>query len=145
MHGAFVRIAHNPSNVSGGAVHRGVRFAVFYYSVVVNGAGYSAGAPSDGDYSTIIGAVVDGSGPCPATGLATTATNAFGEYSFENLSPGTYCVSYDSLTDGNDTILIPGGPTYPFRGEDGFYYTIDLGVGENRSDVDFGYAWQFYD
>ena len=86
-----------------------------------------------------------GSGPCPSTGLDTTATNALGEYSFDNLSAGTYCVSYSNLSDGNDTILIPGGPTYPSRGDDGFYYTIDLGPGEDRSDVDFGYAWQFYD
>jgi hypothetical protein len=77
--------------------------------------------------------------------LDTTATNAFGEYSFENLTSGTYCVSYSNLTDGNDTILIPGGPTYPFRGEDGFFYTIDLEAGEDRTDVNFGYAWQFYD
>lgn len=86
-----------------------------------------------------------GAGACPSTGLDTTATNAFGEYSFDNLNAGTYCVSYSAHTDGNDTILIPGGPTFPFRGEDGYYRTIELAPGENKIDVDFGFAWQFYD
>ena len=84
-----------------------------------------------------------GSGACPATGLATAVTNASGEYQFEGLSAGTYCVSYSNLTDGNDAILIPGGPTFPARGNDGFFVTVDLSAGEVRI-VDFGYAWQFY-
>ena len=86
-----------------------------------------------------------GLGACPSTGLATTVTDAAGEYSFEGLSAGTYCVSYSNLTDGNDTILIPGGPTYPDRGEAGFFYTIELGAGEDIGRLDFGYAWQFFD
>jgi hypothetical protein len=85
-----------------------------------------------------------GSGPCPSTGLDITVTNADGEYLFAGLSAGTYCVSYSALTDGNDSILIPGGPTYPERGEDGFYQSVTLMEGENVSDVNFGYAWQFY-
>jgi hypothetical protein len=85
-----------------------------------------------------------GSGACPSTGLATAITNDAGEYSFDGLSAGTYCVSYSNLTDGNDTILIPGGPTFPERGNDGFFATINLSTAEVRV-VDFGYAWQFYD
>jgi hypothetical protein len=85
-----------------------------------------------------------GLGPCPSTGLAATVTNVDGEYVFTGLSAGTYCVSYSALTDGNDSILIPGGPTYPERGEDGFYQTVNLGEGEDAVGVDFGYAWQFY-
>jgi hypothetical protein len=77
--------------------------------------------------------------------LATTVTNAAGEYNFIVQSAGTYCVSYTNLGDGNDTILIPGGPTFPERGESGFYQTIDLDVGEIAIGVDFGYAFQFYD
>lgn len=86
-----------------------------------------------------------GMGVCPSTGLATTVTNADGEYSFADLSAGVYCVSYSNLADGNDNILIPGGPTYPERGEAGFYWTVDLTAGEDRTDVNFGYAFQFYD
>ncbi|RPI92639.1 MAG: hypothetical protein EHM40_01865 [Chloroflexi bacterium] len=84
-----------------------------------------------------------GTGACPSTGLGTAVTNAAGEYQFEGLSAGTYCVSYSNLTDGNDTLLIPGGPTFPARGEDGFFATIDLSAGEKMI-IDFGYAWQFY-
>lgn len=84
-----------------------------------------------------------GSGPCPSTGLATAITDASGEYQFEGLSAGTYCVSYSNLTDGNDAILIPGEPTFPSRGNAGFLVTVDLSAAEERI-VDFGYAWQFY-
>jgi hypothetical protein len=85
-----------------------------------------------------------GSGPCPSTGIGTTVTNVAGEYLFSGLNAGTYCISYNALTDGNDSILIPGEPTYPERGEDGFYQSVTLSEGENLSDVNFGYAWQFY-
>ena len=83
-----------------------------------------------------------GSGTCPSTGLATAITNASGEYQFEGLSAGTYCVSYSNLADGNE-ILLPGGPTFPTRGDDGFFVTVDLSDAEEKI-VDFGYAWQFY-
>jgi len=85
-----------------------------------------------------------GVGPCPSTGLDTAVTNADGEYLFAGLSAGTYCVSYSALTDGNDSILIPGGPTYPERGENGYYQTVTLAEGENALGIDFGYAWQFF-
>lgn len=85
-----------------------------------------------------------GSGACPSIGLATTVTNVDGEYSFTGLSAGTYCVSYNVFADGNDTILLPGGPTYPIRGEGGNQWTIVLGAGVDETGWDFGYAWQFY-
>lgn len=84
-----------------------------------------------------------GPGACPSRGLATAITNASGEYQFAGLSAGTYCVSYSNLTDGNDAILIPGEPTFPARGDDGFFVTINLSAAEERI-ADFGYAWQFY-
>jgi hypothetical protein len=86
-----------------------------------------------------------GAGACPSTGLATTTTNANGEYAFEGLEAGTYCVSFDALTDGNDVILIPGGPTFPIRGEGGNQRTEELASGEDLANIDFGWAWQFYD
>jgi hypothetical protein len=84
-----------------------------------------------------------GPGTCPSTGLATAITNASGEYQFTGLSAGKYCVSYSNLTDGNDTLLIPGEPTFPSRGNAGFFTTVDLSAAEERI-VNFGYAWQFY-
>lgn len=86
-----------------------------------------------------------GSGACPSTGLATAVTNGSGAYSFDALAAGTYCVSYDPLGDGNDAILIPGGPTYPVRGSGGEKQTVDLDPGENATSVNFGWAWQFFD
>jgi hypothetical protein len=85
-----------------------------------------------------------GAGACPSTGLATTMTNIDGEYSFTDLPAGTYCVSYDALTDGNDVILLPGGPTYPVRGDAGYFWTIELADGVDETGWNFGFAWQFY-
>jgi hypothetical protein len=84
-----------------------------------------------------------GSGACPSSGLASTKTNTAGEYQFAGLAAGKYCVSYSNLSDGNDTILIPGEPTFPARGDSGFYATIDLAAAQVKT-VNFGYAWQFY-
>jgi hypothetical protein len=84
-----------------------------------------------------------GSGACPSTGTATAVTDASGNYRFDGLAAGAYCVSYSALTDGNDKILIPGGPTYPERGEAGASQTVGLGAGVEK-EVNFGWAWQFY-
>ena len=86
-----------------------------------------------------------GVGACPSTGMAFIETNSEGEYLFEAIPPGTYCVSYDPLADGNDVILIPGGPTYPIRGEAGRYWTVELAEGGDEARLNSGYAWQFYD
>lgn len=84
-----------------------------------------------------------GSGACPATGSATAVTNPSGQYRFDGLAAGTYCVFYSALTDGNDAILIPGGPTFPERGEAGYSQTVVLGPGEEK-EISFGFAWQFF-
>lgn len=84
-----------------------------------------------------------GRGNCPSTGLTIAITDGSGKYQFTGLEPGTYCVFYSNLTDKNDAILIPGGPTFPARGEEGFSATIDLISGEEKA-VNFGYAWQFF-
>lgn len=84
-----------------------------------------------------------GNGACPSASAATAVTDSAGNYRFDGLSAGTYCVYYDALTDGNDVILIPGGPTFPERGEDGYSQTVILSAGEEK-EVNFGFAWQFY-
>jgi len=85
-----------------------------------------------------------GAGACPSTGLAAAMTNGSGAYNFGGLPAGTYCVSYNPLGDSNDTILIPGGPTYPIRGSGGERQTVELDPGENASGVNFGWAFQFF-
>lgn len=84
-----------------------------------------------------------GTGNCPATAAATTITDNLGQFQFAGLSSGTYCVFYSNLTDKNDTILIPGAPTFPARGEEGFNTSLELLPGEEKT-VEFGYAWEFY-
>jgi len=86
-----------------------------------------------------------GAGACPSTGLGTAVTNANGFYSFSGLPAGTYCVSYSNLTDGNDVLLIPGGSTYPYRDTpEGYYQTVTLEAGEDKGNVNFGYASQWF-
>jgi hypothetical protein len=84
-----------------------------------------------------------GAGACPSVGLATATTNSDGQFRFDNLDAGVYCVSYDPLNDGNDSILLPGGPTYPSRDLVGLFTPVHLEDGDNLV-VNFGYAWQFY-
>ena len=83
-----------------------------------------------------------GSGACPSTGLATTVTDANGQYAFPGLTAGTYCVSFSALTDGNDSILIPGGLTYPTVGGTP-QVTVNLLTSQNMTGVVFGWMWQF--
>ena len=83
-----------------------------------------------------------GSGTCPSTGLATTLTDANGQYAFTGLTAGTYCVSFNALTDGNDSILIPGGLTYPSVGGTP-QVMVTLLISQNMTGVDFGWMWQF--
>jgi hypothetical protein len=77
-----------------------------------------------------------GSGPCPADGLATTLTDADGDYLFEGLTAGDYCVSIDTEAAENAAML-PGVWTYP-----GVNVTaVTLADGEIKTDVNFG--WDF--
>ena len=85
-----------------------------------------------------------GVGACPSTGFGTAVTDASGFYGFYVLPPGVYCISYSPLTDGNDSILIPGGATYPQRGSLGLSRQVTVTEGENLTGINFGYAFQFY-
>jgi hypothetical protein len=84
-----------------------------------------------------------GNGACPSSGLATAVTDVNGSYSFGGLSAGTYCVSVDALSDGNDAILVPGDWTYPVRGANPEEVTLTLAADQHETDVDFGWDYQF--
>ncbi len=84
-----------------------------------------------------------GPGMCPSTGLASSVTDAAGTYAFPGLAPGAYCVSFDPLLDGNDSVLIPGGLSYPIRG--GTPATDVAVSGGGLEVVDFGWTFQFGD
>ena len=83
-----------------------------------------------------------GMGACPSYGYATTASNSAGYFIFNNLPAGTYCLSLSATYGGNDTRLIPGGPsTHPtIAGE--VLITIPLAAGQIRHDILIGWEWQ---
>ena len=68
--------------------------------------------------------------------IATDVTEGDGDYGFGDLQPGTYTVVVDGTT-------LPDGflQTFDIEGaQDDDSATVTLGAGENRDDVDFGYA-----
>lgn len=83
-----------------------------------------------------------GAGDCPAPTYATASSNSSGYFMFTNLPAGTYCVMLNPLTDGNDVLLIPGGPSnFPtVNGE--LQIEIDLGPGEDALWIAIGWEWQ---
>lgn len=77
-----------------------------------------------------------GSGACPATGLATALTDADGDYVFDGLAAGEYCVSIDPEATENASLL-PGNWTFP-----GINVTaVTLTDGEIKTGINFG--WDF--
>ncbi|RME82832.1 MAG: hypothetical protein D6775_09800 [Caldilineae bacterium] len=80
-----------------------------------------------------------GRGPCPSTGLATTIAEAGGRYTFDDLEPGTYCVSIDPDSAHNRPIFIPGAWSTPPGGAQ----TVTLNAGDRLMDVNFGWDYQF--
>ena len=104
---------------------------------VANGV-YEPGEPG------LAGVQVDlGPGACPSTGLAAASTGPDGVYSFSDLAPGDYCVSVDALSPTNSVVLIPGGWSFPVRDVEPVLADLTLGAGEEASDVNFGWDFQF--
>jgi hypothetical protein len=109
--------------------------------VMLPGGGLLANGLLETGEPGIAGVVVMlGTGACPSTGLTTANTGVNGMYTFAGLGAGTYCVSVDFLDPTNETILIPGGWTYP--NEDGAA-TVTISAGESKLDANFGWDYQF--
>jgi hypothetical protein len=76
--------------------------------------------------------------------LTEVPTNSNGEFSFAYLFGGSsYCIEIDALSNPNDTILIPGGWTYPVRGAVPAQVEISPAFGEDLVDIKFGWDYQF--
>jgi len=85
-----------------------------------------------------------GTGPCPISLILTEVpTNTNGEYNLPFLFAGTYCITIDPLSPPNDTILIPGGWTYPVRGANPAEAEITVIANTHLPDVNFGWDYQF--
>ena len=81
----------------------------------------------------------DGTFPSGSALLDTTLTGDDGQYLFEGLAEGTYCVYMDALNQATLDLLIPGNWTWPGTGVG--QYTVVLDPGEQRLDLDFGWDY----
>jgi hypothetical protein len=114
--------------------------------VALEDGGYTANGNLDEDEPGIGDVVVSlGAGTCPAPETETAITDAGGNYRFEGLEPGTYCVSVDALSTANSSILIPGDWTAPesSAGVGLTNATVTLGEDQGAEDVNFGWDYQF--
>ncbi|MDH5607184.1 MAG: hypothetical protein OEY93_09865, partial [Anaerolineae bacterium] len=103
---------------------------------------YIANGTFDGGESGIKGVVLDlGKGACFSTGFKTATTNNSGNYSFDNLQPGKYCVSITANLHGNDSDLIPGYWSFPYTLSITASYTITVDGGVIVTGINFG--WDF--
>lgn len=108
---------------------------------VVDG-GFQANGLLEENEPGIEGVTVNlGEGACPADGLATTTTDANGDYVFTDLDDGTYCVSVDPLNEDNMDILLPGGWTFPEA--DTNSATVTISDSQSQEGVNFGWDYQF--
>jgi hypothetical protein len=105
--------------------------------------GYIANGVIDPGETGIGGVTLNlGAGACPSTGLDTAVTNASGYYSFGSLADGTFCISVDSLADGNDAVIIPGGWSNPASSDSLVSHEITV-AGGTAPEANFGWDWQF--
>lgn len=82
-----------------------------------------------------------GEGACPAFGLASASTDADGEYRFDGLEAGTYCVSVDASSSANSNSLLPGQWTFPVSEGAGAVgqQTVNLAEAAVVDGVNFGW------
>jgi len=85
-----------------------------------------------------------GAGACASTGLASAATDASGNYRFDAVAPGTYCVSVE-VSGAKNSFMIPGSWTNPASatGSAVASFTVAVNSGQTTSGVDFGWDYQF--
>ncbi|NLF65205.1 MAG: hypothetical protein GX579_11470, partial [Chloroflexi bacterium] len=114
--------------------------------VALDDGSYAANGNFDEGEPGIADVVVSlGVGACPAPETETAITDAGGNYRFEGLEPGTYCISVDALSTANSSILIPGDWTAPQSnaGVGLSNATVTLGENQSAEGIDFGWDYQF--
>lgn len=106
-----------------------------------NGAGgYRANGRYEPNERRIEGVEVTlGQGTCDASSIfGQTQTNAEGEYRFDTLEPGDYCVFIFTGSSTNTALLMPGQWTFPQL--DVNTVSVTVSAGEERT-VDFGWDY----
>lgn len=104
--------------------------------------GFVANGVMDSGELGLPGATVSlGVGDCPSSGLATAVTDASGAYVFNNLQPGSYCISIDTASGNNPQVLQSGGWTYPALGRN--YQVVSLDIDQQINEVNFGWSPQY--
>jgi hypothetical protein len=80
-----------------------------------------------------------GQGSCSSSGYRSTKTGSDGSYSFNELPPGTYCVTVKK--SGLPAASYGWGTMYPsgFGGSGNPYQQVNLGADEHRSNVNFAF------
>ncbi|MCX6072273.1 MAG: hypothetical protein NTU91_15700 [Chloroflexi bacterium] len=115
--------------------------------VIMPDGGMEANGILDSGETGIEGVTVRlGAGACPGTGGWSYTTDANGMYTFHNLTAGTYCLEIDAAADGNDSVLIPGNWTVPYRwyGPGPISVEVTLGSDDDISRLnDFAWDYQF--
>lgn len=107
---------------------------------------YQANGTLEADEPGLEGVTVSlARGACPTTdfpssALATTETGSDGKFSFASLPDGEYCVFVD-LGGPNETALLPGWWTFPVP--DSGKTTVQVGAGETKTGIQFGWDYQF--
>jgi hypothetical protein len=108
----------------------------------VAGDGLRADGILSADESGISGLSVRlGEGSCPSFGLATGTTDDQGAYRFDDLQPGSYCLSVESAVDSNAAVLGEGEWTFPQMEGPGpiAQQTVTLGEAAVLDGVNFGW------
>jgi hypothetical protein len=103
---------------------------------------FQADGVMDSDEPGLAGIVITLSqGACPGTELTTTVTDDNGEYSFPELTAGTYCVAVDELAVANSELLLPGRWSFPAGGT--AEAEVSVSAGEISSGLNFGWDYDF--
>jgi hypothetical protein len=113
--------------------------------VEIAGNGYKADGIKEADEPGIEGLEVTlGIGACPSTGLASATTDSDGNFSFDDLEAGTYCLLIDPSNPRNSQILLPGEWTAGNADASGLIrMTINLSEGQTYTVEPVGWDYQF--
>jgi hypothetical protein len=111
--------------------------------VPASGGGFRANGLYEPGEPPIAGVQVTLASPACSAVITTATTSNVGGYAFTGLQPGDYCVIIDPAQEPNTSILIPGSWTAPVVVDGAVTMVVRVGAGQQRSDVNFGWDYQF--